>query len=54
MTFTVEYVRYFEEYGWEDFDTEQFDNLSEAWERYNELKEISSDVRLLADGQRIH
>ena len=54
MTFTVEYMRYFEEFGWNDFDTEDFDSLSEAYQRYNELKHTSEDVRLLADGTRIH
>lgn len=54
MTFTVEYKRYFEEFGWEDYDTEDFDNLKEAWARYNELKAEYEDVRLLADGTRIH
>lgn len=54
MTFTVEYMRYFEEFGWNDFDTEDYDNLSDAYSRYNELSKTSEDVRLLANGQRIH
>lgn len=54
MKFTVEYMRYFEEFGWNDFDTEEFDKLADAWRRYNELKETSEDVRLWADGQRLH
>ena len=53
MAFTVEYMRYFEEFGWNDFDTEEFDNLKDAYARYNELKE-TTETRLLVDGQRIH
>ena len=53
MTFTVEYKRYFEEFGWDDFDAEDFDNLADAYARYNELKE-TTDTRLLVDGRMIH
>ena len=54
MTFTVEYLRYFEEYGWNDFDTEDYDNLADAYRRYTALKEVTDDVRLLVNGERIH
>lgn len=52
MAFTVEYMRYFEEFGWNDFDTEEYDNLADAYARYNELKD-TTETRLWADKQRI-
>lgn len=52
MVFMVEYMRYFEEFGWNDFDTEEYDNLADAYARYNELKD-TTETRLWADKQRI-
>lgn len=35
MTYKVQYTRFFEEFGWEDVDTKEFDNLQEANDFYN-------------------
>lgn len=46
MRFTVEFMRYFEEFGCEDFDTREFDSLKDAYQFYNTLKDGGTDVRL--------
>lgn len=38
MTFSVQYFRYYEEFGWNDVDYVFFDNLKDAWAKFLELK----------------
>lgn len=54
MEFTVQYVRFFEEFGWNDCDVEKYDSLDKAWARFNELKASHDDIKLFANGELIH
>lgn len=53
MIFKVQYTKYFEEFGWEDVDTKEFDNLKDAWAFY--LENINDkNVQLWAGKDRLH
>lgn len=43
MIYTVQFTRYFEEFGFNDCDKKDFDNLKDAWAFYNEKKENKDD-----------
>ena len=47
----VEYWRYFEEFGWENFDTVEFDNIKDANDFYNNI--TSTDKRIWVGKDRI-
>lgn len=55
MVFIVQYTRYFEEFGCNDIDTKEFDNLKEANDFYNERLTLCGDtsVKLYAGKDRI-
>ena len=53
MTYTVQFTRYFEEFGFEDCDTKEFDNLKEASAFYQEnINDVN--VQLWAGKDRLH
>ena len=51
MKIMVEYLRYFEEFGWEDFDTVEFNNIKDANNFYNNI--TSTDKRIWVGEDRI-
>ena len=51
MSIMVEYWRYFEEYGWYDFDTVEFTNIKDANNFYNQID--SEDKRIWVGKDRI-
>ena len=51
MKIMVEYLRYFEEFGWEDFDTVEFNNIKDANNFYNNI--TSTDKRIWVGEYRI-
>lgn len=53
MTYKVQYTRYFEEFGFEDCDTKEFDNLKSAWVFYQENIN-DKNVQLWAGEVRLH
>ncbi len=54
MTFTVQFTRFFEEFGCEDVDTKEFDNLKDAWNYYITIKDSDSNAKLYAGKDRIN
>ena len=46
MKFTVEFIRFFDDFGFYDFDTKEFSSLMEAYSFYTSLKNKGEDVRL--------
>lgn len=51
MKIKVEYMRYFEELGFEDFDTVEFTNIKDANNFYNNI--TSTDKRIWVGNDRI-
>ena len=51
MKIMVEYLRYFEEFGWQDFDTVEFNNIKDANNFYNNI--TSTDKRIWVGEDRI-
>ena len=47
----VEYWRYYEEFGWENFVTVEFDNIKDANDFYNNI--TSTDKRIWVGKDRI-
>ncbi len=52
MIFIVQYTRYFKEFGCEDVDTKEFDNLKEANDFYNEHQD-DKNVMLFVGKDRL-
>lgn len=54
-TVIVQFTRYFEEFGFEDCDTKEFDNLKDAYQLYCEIEETKEDrfLQLWFNGDRI-
>lgn len=52
MTYKVQFTRYFEEFGFEDCDTREFDNIKDANDFYNK-HEGDSNLQLWAGKDRI-
>ena len=52
MTYTVQFTRYFEEFGCEDVDTKEFDTLKEANDFYEEHLN-DKNLKLYAGKDRI-
>lgn len=52
MTFTVQYTRYFEEFGCTDVDQTEFDNLKDAYDFYKENID-DKNVKLYVGKDRI-
>ena len=50
--YKVQYTRFFEEFGCEDVDTTEFDNLSDAYEFYEEKKN-DERVQLWCNNDRL-
>ena len=51
MKIMVEYLRYFEEFGCEDFDTVEFNNIKDANNFYNNI--TSTDKRIWVGEDRM-
>lgn len=47
MKYMVQFTRYFEEFGWEDVDTKEFDNIKDAYDFYSEKKEKDNQPDLV-------
>lgn len=52
MLYTVQFTRFFAEFGWEDVDTMEFDNLKDANDFY-EIHKNDENVKLFVGKDRI-
>jgi len=52
MKYKVQFTRYYEEFGFDDVDTKEFDNLKDAWNFYNSIKD-DRNVQLWEGKDRI-
>lgn len=54
MTFTVQFTRYFEEFGFYDCDTKEFNNLADAWNYFTSIKDTDENAQLWQCTTRLH
>lgn len=52
MTYTVQYTRFFEEFGCEDIDSKEFESISEANEFFNQHSD-DENIKMFAGNERI-
>lgn len=53
MVITVQFTRYFEELGFEDCDTKEFDNIKEANDFFNTIDDKDKGKKLFVGKDRI-
>lgn len=54
MTYAVQFTRYFEDFGFEDCDTKDFNNLADAWNFFASIKDTDRNAQLWQGTTRLH